>query len=94
MAHDEARDVLWAVGWGGVVAWDRSTDTSTLYTMADDGCVFVLGPPTRFDCGYKEYTDCMGMRFAFVVGRESEQGTVFDLDGIQRVTDQALSAIG
>ncbi len=77
-----------------VLGVEGSQLAHALYTMADDGCVFVLGPPTRFDCGYKEYTDCMGMRFAFVVGRESEQGTIFDLDGIQRVTDQALSAIG
>lgn len=64
-----------------------------IYTIADGGTFLVLQPPDRFAMTYKEFTDCMAMQFAFVVGEPAPDGfrippqdisTVLDLIGQRR----------
>ncbi len=57
------------------------------FAMADDGAVLVLQPPYRFNNVIKDFTDCVGLTYAFVVGREDEGGFEIELDGLARVID-------
>lgn len=57
-----------------VVSVEGSHLSHILYTLADDGVLVVLQPPDRFALPYKEFTDCLGMRFAFLVGHPADGG--------------------
>ena len=39
-----------------------------IFTMSENGTLLVIQPPDRFAMVYKEFTDCMNMTFAFLVG--------------------------
>jgi len=58
-----------------------------IYAVADDATLCAFQPPTRFNNVYKDYTDCLGMRYAFVIGRPGDGGFVIDMDDIARTLD-------
>jgi|JRYL01.1.fsa_nt_gb hypothetical protein len=58
-----------------------------VYTIADGGTFLVIQPPDRFAMTYKEFTDCMGMRFAFVVGEGAGDGFHVPTDDILATLD-------
>ena len=70
-----------------VISVEGSHISHILFTIADEGTLVVLQPPGRFSTVYKEFTDCMGMRFAFIVGLESSGGFTVPLDEMKRVLD-------
>ncbi len=70
-----------------VVGVEGSHFSHAIYTAADQATFFVLQPPDRFAMAYKEYTDRMDMRFAFLVGRPGEGGFTIDLDELHRMLD-------
>lgn len=55
------------------------------YAMGEDSVLCVLQPPNRFNNVYKDFTDCLGHRYAFVVGALAVGGFVVEVDEIQRV---------
>ena len=58
-----------------IVSVEGSQLSHAIYSMADDATIVVIQPPARFAMVYKEFTDSMGMNFAFVVGKPAEQGS-------------------
>jgi hypothetical protein len=70
-----------------VVSVEGSHISHAIYSMADDATLVVLQPPQRFSLAYKEYTDRMAMRFAFVVGRPHPDGFVVAPDDIERTIE-------
>lgn len=72
-----------------VVSVEGSHLSHVIFSMADRGTMLVLQPPDRFAMPYKEYTDAVGMRFAFVVGRAASDGFEIDLDDIAATLDLA-----
>jgi hypothetical protein len=63
-------------------------------SCADDCTFFVLQPPTRFGNVYKDFTDAMDMRYAFIVGeRVTSEVFSVDLGELSRMLDrlQAVS---
>lgn len=54
------------------------------YTMAEDSVICVLQPPDRFNNVLKDYADCLGQRYAFVVGTPAEGGFNVEPDEIDR----------
>jgi hypothetical protein len=58
--------------------------------MADDGAFLVLQPPDRFALNYKELTDCLDMRYAFLVGDPSSSGFTVPLGDLQQILDRLL----
>jgi hypothetical protein len=60
------------------------------YTMADDGAFLVLQPPNRFAMTAKEYTDCLDMRCAFLVGRPVGPDFSVDLDELRLLLNKLL----
>ena len=74
-----------------VISVEGSHISHILFTIAEKGALVVLQPPDRFSTVYKEFTDCMGMRFAFIVGLESSGGFIVPLDEMKRVLELIVS---
>jgi hypothetical protein len=63
------------------------------YTMAEGGSILALMPPMRFGNIIKNYTDCLGMKYGFVVGEPCDEGFEVKLDEVLR-TIEMLEAQG
>lgn len=59
------------------------------WAMAEKGTLMVLQPPFRFNNINKNFTDCLGQNYAFVIGQPNEDGFVIDFDEFQTVLDMA-----
>ncbi len=57
-----------------VVSVEGSHLSHVIYSAAENATLLVLQPPDRFAMPYKEYTDRMGMGFAFLVGLPTAEG--------------------
>lgn len=55
--------------------------------VADGGAIVALQPPWRFNNAFKDYADCLGLRYGFVVGRRTEGGFRIDPDELERTLD-------
>jgi hypothetical protein len=71
-----------------VVSIEGSQISHAIFSMADGGALLVLQPPDRFCLQYKEFTDAMGMRFGFVVGRPAEDGFMVDVGEVLGMVDR------
>jgi capsular polysaccharide biosynthesis protein len=71
-----------------IVGVEGSQLTHGLFSMADDGTILTLQPPYRFNNIYKDYTDCLGMKYAFVIGKEVSDGFEINLDDLARTVDK------
>lgn len=57
--------------------------------MPPRGTLVVLQPPDRFNCVQKDYCDCIGIRFAFIVGDPREGGDFWiDVPRLERLLDR------
>ncbi len=70
-----------------VVSVEGSHLAHAIYAMADTAALLVLEPPDRFATPYKDFTDRMDMRFAFLVGDHAENGFKVDLDDLDRLIE-------
>jgi len=73
-----------------VIGVEGSQLSHAIFTIADGGSFLVLQPPHRFSTTYKEYTDRLDMRFAFVVGARSASGFTIDFDDVKAMLDRLL----
>lgn len=71
-----------------VVATEGSHLAHAIYTMAADGVICALQPPYRFNNIYKDYTDCVGARYAFVVGAPANGGFLIGEDDLVRTLEK------
>lgn len=71
-----------------VVGIEGSHLAHAIYTMASDGVICALQPPQRFNNVYKDYTDCAGMRYAFVVGIPGNGGFTIPEDDLARTLEK------
>ena len=70
-----------------VVGVEGSTMAHGFFSIADDGTICILQPPYRFNALYKEYTDCVGMHFAYIIGYPAPQGFMINLDELGKTLD-------
>ncbi len=75
-----------------VVGVEGSHLVHGLFAAANEATLVVLQPPYRFNNVHKDYTDCLGMRYAFTVGQESPGGFRIDLERLSRLLDRLDSA--
>jgi hypothetical protein len=68
-----------------VVGVEGSHLVPAVYT-ADAICV--IQPPNRFNNVIKDYTDCLGMRYAFTVGTAVSGGYSVELDRLKKIIDR------
>lgn len=71
-----------------IVAVEGSHLSHAIYSAAESATFLVLQPPDRFAMAYKEYTDRVGMRFAFVVGHPAAEGFTIDVNELNRLLDR------
>lgn len=62
--------------WGArvVISVEGSHKSHVIFSMADEACLLVIQPPDRFAMYYKEFTDCLDMKFGFLVGETAPGG--------------------
>jgi hypothetical protein len=70
-----------------VVSIEGSHMSHVIFTMADNGVFVVLQPPDRFSAVYKEIADCIGIKFAFIVGDNTIGGFTVKPDDLRRILD-------
>lgn len=59
-----------------------------IFSMADDAAFMVIQPPHRFALPYKDFADCLGMEFAFLVADPHPSGGFeVDIDDLHRTLD-------
>jgi hypothetical protein len=73
-----------------VISVEGSQISHAIYTMADRATLLVLQPPNRFSMSYKEFTDRVQMRFAFLVGLPSPQGFRVEIAELKALIDELL----
>lgn len=77
-----------ALGAKIVIGNEGSQMNHGMLAMADHGAVFTLQPPYRFNNIFKEYTDCLDMKYAFVVGQKVEGGFKIKIEDLARTMDK------
>lgn len=70
-----------------VIGLESSAMSPSILTLREGGAVVNIQPPTRFNNLYKDYTDCLGLRYGFVVGVPTHDGFSIDPDEIERTLD-------
>jgi hypothetical protein len=63
-----------------------------LFVMHDEGTLFVLQPPNRFNNILKTYCDGLGLRYAFTVGHQCEAGFFVKPQNVMRLLDRVSRA--
>lgn len=58
-----------------------------LLTMKENGVLLTLQPPFRFNNIFKGYTDCLDLRYSFIVGETVENGFKIDIEDIVQTLD-------
>jgi Glycosyltransferase 61 len=88
-----ALDMLSLVGGARIVAGvEGSHFAHGLLGCSDDCSFLVLQPPGRFNNIYKDFTDAMDMRYAFLVGcATSREAFGMDLGALARMLDHLQS---
>ncbi len=71
-----------------VIGVDGSHISHTLYTVSEDGVFLILQPPDRFSMVYKEFTDRLGISYAFIVGDAVENGFLIDTNNLERLLER------
>lgn len=70
-----------------VVGVEGSHLAHGIFSAHDDATYVVLQPPQRFDLTFKEYTDRLNMRYAFLVGEPDPEGFTVSPDELSRLLD-------
>jgi hypothetical protein len=81
--------------WGTklIIGVEGSQMLHGFYNAAEGANFLALVPPMRFGNIIKNYTDCLEMKYGFVVGEPSGQGFKVALDEVLRVIDMMESRI-
>lgn len=73
-----------------VVSVEGSHMSHVVYSMAASGTLLVLQPPDRFAMAFKEFTDQIGIRFAFFVGDPDHGGFAIDPSAFSRFVERVM----
>ncbi len=70
-----------------VIGLEGSQMSPSILTLREGGAVVNLQSPFRFNNLYKDYTDALGLRYAFVVGTPEGERFTIDPDEVERTLD-------
>ncbi len=84
-AREIARQTL---GAKIVVGVEGSQLMHGLFTLEEEGTMLMLQPPYRFNNIYKDYTDCLGLKYSFVVGKQVANGFEISTERLARTLDK------
>lgn len=90
-----AREIaLQTLGAKIVVGVEGSQLTHGLFTLKESGVMLTLQPPYRFNNVYKDYTDCLGLKYSFVVGKQVADGFEISIEDLAKTLDKVNSSLG
>lgn len=75
-----------------VVGVEGSQLVHGLFAMAEGGTMLTLQPPDRFNNVHKDYTDCLDMNYAFVVGNPEPNGFSINIEDLAKTLDHLAHA--
>lgn len=83
-----AREIIrQSLGTKIIVGVEGSQLANGLFTVAKDGVILTLQPPYRFNNVYKGRVDCLGIKYAFVVGTQVDHGFEISIENLTRTLD-------
>jgi hypothetical protein len=71
-----------------VVGVEGSHLAHAIYAIADRGTLLAIQPPHRFNNVFKDITDAMALRYAFIVGEPAPGGFDVDLGRLDRLIEK------
>jgi capsular polysaccharide biosynthesis protein len=71
-----------------IVGVEGSHMAHALYSVRDNGAFCILQPPNRFTNVFKDYADCLDLRYGFTTGVEVAGGFVVDIEHLKRIVDR------
>lgn len=75
-----------------VIGVEGSQMIHALFVMRDEGTLFTLQPPNRFNNILKTYCDGLGLRYAFTVGHQRDDGFFVKPVELMRLLDRLSRA--
>lgn len=76
-----------------IVTLEGSHAAHCVYTTPENSGLLLLQSPDRFCNVYKGWTDCLNVRYGFVIGAAGKDGYYFSTSEILRTTDLMLNSI-
>ncbi len=76
-----------------VISVEGSQLAHALLSMAQGGILCCIQPPWRFNNIHRGHTECLGMRYAILVGRTCDGGFRVEIDGLKRLLDKMDEAL-
>lgn len=70
-----------------VVGIEGSQMAHALWSIREGGGVCMLQPPQRFNNVFKEYTDCLDLKYGFAVGDSAPGGFRINISALERVLE-------
>jgi hypothetical protein len=70
-----------------IVGVEGSQLAHGLFSIQENGALLILQPPYRFNNVFKDYADCLGLKYSFVVGKEVDNGFEIDLNELVKTLD-------
>jgi capsular polysaccharide biosynthesis protein len=90
--HLTAEEILRSISGARIVLGvEGSQLVHGLFHMADNATLCAIQPPKRFTNLHKDFTDCMGMQYGFLVGDPSDDGFALSLPRLERFLDKVES---
>jgi len=71
-----------------IVGVEESHMAHALYSIRDNGALCILQPPYRFTNVFKDYADCLDLRYGFTTGVEAAGGFVIDIGHLKRIVER------
>jgi hypothetical protein len=89
-----AEEIVKACGGAEIViSVEGSQLAHPLYTMAPGGVLCALQPPYRLNNVFKDYADCIGLRYGLLTGEPAESGFRVSLDEIRELVDRLARSV-
>ncbi len=85
--------VLQTLGAKILVGVEGSQLVHGLFTLHKEGVIVTLQSPSRFNNVFKDYTDCLGLKYSFVVGRQVNNGFEISIEDLARTLDKVSSSL-
>jgi len=72
---------------GILITVEGSQQEHAAFALSEQGGVIALQPPDRFNNLVKDWAECLGMAYGFVVGDRVEKGFSIDISAVLRTID-------
>lgn len=87
--HQSAKEITESIGGARlIVGVEGSHMAHALYSIGDGGGICMLQPPNHFINVFKDYTDCLDLRYGFTTGVEAPGGFTVKVEHLERILEK------